>query len=217
MDDFKMYETDNFERMKPLMPKKGSTVGTTSIIPVPDTDEKLIYYDTQGESLYSNPPDPNVPVVDHGLDELNIWSFRKTNYNQIVINNQWAKDPWGAIKEHHAPWWGEKLSTPAFYKPEKFNKFLKQYAIRLDFENLKKRHAKELRMGDLAQRDRMASEVSAFLKDADRQMLETELEDVYVTDHTPKSKKFSTLSEEEDQEYFAYMRSLEDYNKRQMG
>ena len=48
-------------------------------------------------------------------------------------------------------------------------------------------------------------------------MLEMQLRDVYVTDHKPKAKKFSTLSEEEDEEYFAYMRSLEDYNERQMG
>jgi len=96
MDDHKLYSTDNFERMKPLMPKKGSTVGTTTLIPTVDTDEKLIFYDTQGESLYTNPPDPNVPVVDHGIDEMSPWSFRKSNYNQIVINNAWAKDPWGA-------------------------------------------------------------------------------------------------------------------------
>ena len=217
MDDAKMYEVDNFERMKPLMPKQGSTVGTTTLIPTVDTDEKLIYYDTQGESLYSNPPDPNVPVVDHGLDEEKIWAFRKTNYNQIVINNQWVKDPWGAIREHNAPWWGQKLSTPAFYTPEKFSKFMAQYAIRLDFENLKKRHAKELRAGDLAQRDRMAAEVGAFLEEADRKMLERELKDVYVTDHKAKAKKFSTLSDEEDQEYFEYIRRLEDYNKREMG
>lgn len=33
MDDEKMYTTDNFERLKPLMPKDESVVGTTTIIP----------------------------------------------------------------------------------------------------------------------------------------------------------------------------------------
>lgn len=33
MDDVKLYKTDNFERLKPLMPKKGSVVGTTTVIP----------------------------------------------------------------------------------------------------------------------------------------------------------------------------------------
>lgn len=81
MDDKNMYTTDNFERLKPLMPKEGSTVGTTTVIPTVDTDEKLIYYDAQGESLYTNPPNPNAPVIDHGLDEEYIWAFRKSNYN----------------------------------------------------------------------------------------------------------------------------------------
>jgi lipopolysaccharide biosynthesis glycosyltransferase len=216
MDDHKLFSTDNFERMKPLMPKKGSTVGTTTMIPTVDTDEKLIFYDTQGESLYTNPPDPNVPVIDHGLDEEKPWSFRKSNYNQIVINNPYTKDYWGALRGGHAPWWGQKLSTPAFFKPEKFNKFLKQYAIRLEFETLKLRHAKELRTGDLAQRDRMKAEVSDFLKQAEERMLQDELKDVYVTDHKPVAKKFSTLSDEEDAEYYAYVRSLEDYNNKQM-
>lgn len=42
-------------------------------------------------------------------------------------------------------------------------------------------------------------------------MLERELKDVYVTDHTPTTKKFSTLSEQEDLEYYTIVRSLEEY------
>lgn len=42
-------------------------------------------------------------------------------------------------------------------------------------------------------------------------MLERELKDVYVTDHTPTTKKFSTLSDEEDLEYFNIIRSTEEY------
>jgi hypothetical protein len=30
---------------------------------------KLYFYDVQGESVYTNPPDTNLPVIDHGLDE----------------------------------------------------------------------------------------------------------------------------------------------------
>jgi len=141
MDDEKLYQTDNFERMKPLMPKKGSTVGTTTLIPTVDTDEKLFFYDTQGESMYTNPPDPNVPHVDHGLDEASPWAFRKTNYNQQVITNPYTRDIWSAIKESKAPWWGLKLASPAFFKNDKYAKFFEQYAIRLDFEKLKMRHA----------------------------------------------------------------------------
>lgn len=55
-----------------------------------DNDEKWEFYDIQGESLYSHPPDPNTVVVDHGLDEDLIWCFPKTVYNQDVIKNQYS-------------------------------------------------------------------------------------------------------------------------------
>lgn len=45
-------------------------------------------------------------------------------------------------------------------------------------------------------------------------MKERELRDVYVTDHTPKVKKFSTLNEGEDREYYNYVRQVEDYNEK---
>ena len=40
-----------------------------------DNDEKFEFYDIQGESLYSNPPEPTWITVDHGLDEDEIWAF----------------------------------------------------------------------------------------------------------------------------------------------
>jgi hypothetical protein len=212
MDDMKMYQTDNYERLKPTMPKKGSIVGTTTVVPTMDTDEKLIWFDPQGESLYTNPPNPNAPLVDHGLDELQPWAFRKTNYNQIVVHNRHTRDLWSAIKEHNAPWWGKKLAAPHFYTKEKFEKFLSQYALRLDFENLKTRHARELMPGDLAQRDRMQREVATFLANAELKVHEHEMRDVYVTDHKAPVKKLLTLDAEEDQEYYNYMKRLEDYN-----
>jgi len=46
MDDVDMYKTDNYERLKPKMPKKGSTIGTSTLLPIADTDEKLYWFDT---------------------------------------------------------------------------------------------------------------------------------------------------------------------------
>ena len=212
MDDEKLFETENYERFKSRMPKNGSVVGTTTLIPTADTDEKLIWFDAQGESLYTNPPDPNVPVVDHGLDEDKIWAFRKSNYNQDVIYNAYTRDIWSAIKEHNAPWWGKKLAAPAFYKDAKFAKFWEQYKIRIDFERLKLKHARELRAGDLAQRDQQTREVEAFLADAKQQMAANEMKDVYVTDHKHKAPQYSTLSEDEDVQYYNYVRSVQAYN-----
>lgn len=106
------------------MPKKGTTIGTSTVLPIADTDEKLYFYDTQGESLYTNPPDPNIPVVDHGLDEDKIWAFRKSVYNQIVIDNPYTRGILSAFQETRVPWWGKKLTSPAFYTDEKYAKFL---------------------------------------------------------------------------------------------
>ncbi len=80
-------EYDNWERLKPYDPKDGSYVGETTVIPMEDNDQKLYFYDVQGESVYTNPPDTNMPVIDHGLDELKVWAFNLTGYNQEVIKN----------------------------------------------------------------------------------------------------------------------------------
>ena len=218
LNDHMMYKTDNFERLKPVMPKEGSTVGVTTLIPTVDTDEKLIYYDTQGESLYTNPPDPNYPTVDHGLDEDKIWNFRKTTYNQDVVNNPWAKDAWQAMLEHSSlPWWGQKLAAPSFYKREKFERFMKQRDIRIRFDILLMKQAKEQRKGDMLQRDAHKAEVDKFLTEAKQEMLEYEMGEVYITDHKAAPKQYSTLTDEEDLEYYAYSKALEDYNKQPLG
>lgn len=45
VDDYNMFQTDNFERFKATMPKDESVVGNTTLIPMQDTDEKLQFYD----------------------------------------------------------------------------------------------------------------------------------------------------------------------------
>lgn len=96
IDDVSMLEYDNFERLKPFNPKEGTTVGETNIYPPEDNDQKLYFYDVQGESVYTNPPDSNTPFIDHGLDEENIWAFMLTGYNQQVIKNSYAKGAFNA-------------------------------------------------------------------------------------------------------------------------
>lgn len=66
----------------------------------------------------------------------------------------------------------------------------------------------------MIQRDNMKIEVNNFLAKAEDDMLEYELKDVYVTDHKPIAKRFSTLNEDEDNEYYNYVRSVEEYNKK---
>lgn len=58
IDDHAMDIVDEYERLKKFRPLKKHVVGSTSIIPKQDNDEKFQWYDVQGESLYSNPPNP---------------------------------------------------------------------------------------------------------------------------------------------------------------
>jgi hypothetical protein len=97
IDDHSLYETDNYERMKPFTAKKNDVVGLSTVIPLDDNDEMLHFYDIQGESVYSNPPDPNMPTIDHGIEEDKIWAFRLSGNNQKAVLNQYSKDPFRAI------------------------------------------------------------------------------------------------------------------------
>ena len=64
----------------------------------------------------------------------------------------------------------------------------------------------------MAQRDAMKAEVSEFIANANKRMLAEEMKEVYVTDHKPVQKKYNTLSEEEDEQYYNYVKSLQEYN-----
>lgn len=90
MDDVSLYQTDEFERFKKYKAHKKNVVGSTPAIMREDNDEKFEFYDIQGESVYSQPPDPNLPTIDHGLDEDVIWNFPKTVYNQNVVKNPYS-------------------------------------------------------------------------------------------------------------------------------
>lgn len=119
------------------------------VIPTEDNDQKLYFYDVQGESVYTNPPDSNLPSIDHGLDEEHIWAFNNTGYNQFVIKNQYTTNLWNATKATHAPFWGQKLMTPSFYKEDKLPKFYRQWESRLGLEIIKMRHAITNKPGDI--------------------------------------------------------------------
>ena len=115
-----------------------------------DNDELLHFYDIQGESLYTNPPSPNTLTVDHGLDEEKVWAFRMSGYNQSAVFNQYTRNLLKAGMQSNVPHWGLKLSTPSFYREEKYAKFFQQWAYRVGLENIKMRHATEIRSNDPA-------------------------------------------------------------------
>lgn len=138
IDDIPMTITDEFERIKKYKPDaKNATAGNSPVIPRQDNDEALEFYDIQGEGCFTNPPNPNVPHIDHGQDEEKIWAFPRTLYNQEVIKNQWIPGQTTAFQDSFAPWWGQKLMIPAFYKRDKMEEFYRQWSIRQGLEVLK--------------------------------------------------------------------------------
>jgi hypothetical protein len=58
------------------------------------------------------------------------------------------------------------MFTPAFYKPEKLEKFNRQWDTRLGLEIIKLRHAMTNRPGDINQRKKQKEEIEAYLKQA---------------------------------------------------
>lgn len=41
----------------------------------------------------------------------------------------------------------------------------------------------------------------------------SKLENVFITNHVAKNKKYNTLSEEEDQQFYNYLKSVQEYNQ----
>lgn len=58
----------------------------------------------------------------------------------------------------------------------------------------------------------MKEEIDAFLHKATLEDQSTQLEDVYVTNHEQKDKKFFTASQKEDQQFYQYKKAVSDYN-----
>ena len=212
IDDYALHKTDNFERFKRYTPLKKHVVGSSPIIPRQDNDEKFSFYDIQGESLYSHPPNPNNIIVDHGMDEEHIWAFGRSLYNQHVVKNQWSNFGDG-YKNSFAPFWGEKLSMPAWYKKDKMNKFYRHWNHRLGLEMIKMDHIRKFGSNPTEkQREFIKTEIANFIsKCYDHEDMEM-LNDVYVTDHQVVEPKLNTHNEEEDNEFFDYQKSIEDYN-----
>lgn len=113
----------------------------------------------------------------------------------------------------HAPFWGEKLMTPALYKDDKLKRFFKQWDLKLGFELIKMRHAifnQDLRSKKM--RPQMLEELEAYIDYAQEEDKKEFLKDIYITNHEPRVPKYHTNNPQEDQEYFKYVKSLEEYN-----
>jgi hypothetical protein len=128
-----------------------------------DNDEALHFYDIQGESLYTNPPDPNYPIIDHGLEEDKVWAFKLTYFNQIVINNDYKNDLGSTKNKSNLPFWAMKLAAPAFFKREKWEKMMLQWKWRMGLEYIKQQHSLTHNPGDQQLKLKQKREIMNYL------------------------------------------------------
>lgn len=140
-DDWSYFQYDNFERFKPVRSLDKHVVGDSPLIPLDDNDQNFKFYDIQGESIYTNPPDPNIPCIDHGLDEDYIWNFSSTLFNQRAVINNYTMNghKFDIFKQNHVPSWGQKLATKPFFRKEKLVKWFRHWNHRIGLENIKMR------------------------------------------------------------------------------
>ena len=213
MDDIPMHITDEFERFKKFKADPKKVAGATPVIMREDNDEKFEFWDIQGESIYSHPPEPNTPTIDHGLDEDLIWNFPRTLYNQESVKNMWTTPGNKANYKSFAPHWGHKLAMPAWYKPEKMPKFFRHWDHRLGLQSLHIKHAMRYGADPTPEQQKIIeNEVNAYINACYDYEEKLQFKDVYVTDHQLVPEKLLTQNEEEDLDFFEYQKSLEEYN-----
>jgi hypothetical protein len=213
IDDYTLASIDEFERAKIFKPDASKVMGSTDVNPMEDNDEKYQWYDGQGETIFTPPPDINLPAIDHGLDEDHIWAIERDLMGTPSVVNRYADMAQNPHKVAHAPLWGQKLAMMAFYKSEKMAKFFRHWEHRLGLESLKLLHTAKYGANPTeSERAEMAAEVSKYIEACYEAEEQLGLGEVFVTDHQPPEPKFVTQSEEEDREHFEYVRSLEAYN-----
>lgn len=113
----------------------------------------------------------------------------------------------------YAPFWGEKLTQPHFYKKEKMPKFYRHWSHRLGLEALKIDQA--LKYGNSPtdqEKEAMKSQISKYITDCYDAEKAEKFKDVYVTDHEPVEPKYTTAGDDEDQDYFDYQQAMDEYN-----
>lgn len=193
IDDYSMHTHDQFERFKKYDAKDEHTVGWTPNNPLGEDEEEYRMYDVQGEGPFTNPPDINTPVIDHGQDEEYIWNFPKNAFNQQVVQNLYTPNNPEPHRASYAPYWGQKLSMPHFYKREKMEKFYRHWQHRLGLEDLKKGIVHDFGINPtVTEKKEIEGKVSAYIDDCYTYEAERKFDDVFVTDHVPVDPKYTT-------------------------
>jgi hypothetical protein len=74
------------------------------------------------------------------------------------------------------------------------------------------RHAIVNRQGDANQHKKMKEEIEGYIQKVYKEEQEQLLKDVYVTDHKPKQARYNTINNKDDEQFFKYKQSLQEYN-----
>lgn len=83
--------------------------------------------------------------------------------------------------------------APAFYKDDKFKKYMEQWNVRKGLENIKLRQMLELQTSDNERTHRAhKAELQSYIAAALAKEKGRPLADVYITDHKPRQKKYHT-------------------------
>lgn len=149
-DREKVHNTvDNLERLKPFVPKEGTTSGEYYHAILDDNDEKFKWNGVEGDTQFTEPPDSNYgPAVDHRMDEERIWNFTQDIFaRDQIYKNEWITNPFRALKKNWMPWWKDKLLAPDYKTLDKIDMFNFQWNIKREFEQLKNKQAWLWRQG----------------------------------------------------------------------
>ncbi len=150
--------------MKHRGPVKDTAETEGTIVPTKDTDEELVWVDVQGETPYSDPPDPNMITIDHEMDEEHIWNFMHTGYNQSRVSNGFAKSAWDMARKTHVPGWAVKQGLPSFVKDGRSEKIFRHWNHRLGLEKIKLLHVLTGENLKPETRQRRTKEISDYLE-----------------------------------------------------
>lgn len=207
-------QLDNLERLKPFDPVEGTTKMNWYAHPLEDTDQKAMWGGPEGDTPFAEPPDPELgPAMDHRQDERQIWAFNLTGYNQVLVNNKWVLDPVKAATDSNAPFWMGKMMSPCFYSKEKLKEFYEQMAVRKEFDLLKFKFAQQAKVnGSIGLQRQQKEEALNFLEEAYKEKTLRDMEEVHVTDRTPRPKRLHTNNEEEDRDFYNYEQKLKEFH-----
>lgn len=106
---------DHVERYKPFKMKEEDSHGAAQFIPRRTADDRQHWYNMQGESIYSNPWPRHLPMVDHKLDEQEIWNFRINAYGLNQLENFFTQNQKIAETLLSQPIWSGKKAIPHFW------------------------------------------------------------------------------------------------------